>query len=322
MGQEHLTGINDRIESSESTLNQAPLSLAMDQSARGSWDASVVPHVGGVPFGMAGQGQQAVVKTLLAMSRQAAAARVVMIEEPDNHLSHTSLNWLLDRIESLATDEQQLFVTTHSSFVLNRLGLNGLGLVTSTGVVSFADLPSDTIRFMQRQPGFDTLRMVTADKVVLVEGPSDEIMFERFYKDANGGVRPIENGIDVIAMRGLTITHGLRLASFLGKRCAVLRDNDGTDPDDIISDLEDSLVDAERQVFIGSVPCGSTLEPQIIKANSEDTIRRILGTRSDATLLTWMTNNKTEAAMRLAESSERIVPPPYFTAAIGFIDGK
>jgi hypothetical protein len=43
----------------------------------------------------------------------------------------------------------------HSSYVLNRLGL-------------------------------DTLRLVLADRIVLGEGPSDEIVFERFYRDVHG----------------------------------------------------------------------------------------------------------------------------------------
>lgn len=60
------------------------------------------------------------------MNRHAGHAKYVTIEEPENHLSHTSLATLLDRMGALASDDQQLFITTHSSSVLNRLGIEAL----------------------------------------------------------------------------------------------------------------------------------------------------------------------------------------------------
>ena len=65
------------------------IGLQMDQSARSGWEGGVVPQVDEIPFAMAGQGQQAMIKVALAMSRTAHAT-FVLIEEPENHLSHTS----------------------------------------------------------------------------------------------------------------------------------------------------------------------------------------------------------------------------------------
>lgn len=319
MTAEDLKDVNGELAGLEGTLDHATISLAMDQSAQGAWDASVVPHVATVPFGMAGQGQQAVVKTVLAMGRQANAG-VVMIEEPDNHLSHTSLNWLLSQIGSLAGQEQQVFVTTHSSFVLNRLGLDNLQLVNDGRVTGFGTLSSDTVEFFQKQAGFDTLRMVLAEKAVLVEGPSDEMLFERFFIDV-AGHRPIEEGVDVISMRGLSLKRGLELARATGKKCAVLRDNDGVDPAIIIGDIDPVLLDSDRQVFIGDVANGTTLEPQVITANGEARLRVVFGLKDTQTLLRWMTSNKTDAALQLLETTERVTAPEYFTEAIEFIRG-
>lgn len=320
MTAEHLLAVNDKMGKIEGSLDAQPLSLAMDQSARGAWDASVVPHVAEVPFGMAGQGQQAAVKIALAMGHKASAARVVMIEEPENHLSHTSLNKLLHRVEALAGDDQQLFVTTHSSFVLNRLGLDALMFVSDGRVSSMTEVSAETVKYFKKLPGYDTLRMVLADRFVLVEGPSDEIVFEHFFKDVRGR-RPIEDGVDVISMRGLALERSLELAKALGKRCAALRDNDGKTEEEILDGLA-SVVDAtERRVFIGDAS-GETLEPQILAANPDAaTMRRILGVTERADLNTWMTNNKTEAALRIAESSEKLVAPSYFAEAIEFISG-
>jgi len=297
------------------------MSLAMDQSSRASWDSSVVPHVAEVPFAMAGQGQQAAIKISLAMGRTAQKVRVVMVEEPENHLSYTSLNVLLNRIAELVSEEQQLFITTHSSYVLNRLGLDGLRLISNGSVAQFDELTKATVEYFKKLPGYDTLRMVLAHKFVLVEGPSDEILFERFYRDTTGR-RPLEDGIDVFSMRGLSLQRCLEVAKLLDKHCAVLRDNDGKDPQDLEADLGDLIDGSRRRVFIGEVDLGKTLEPQILSANSDDLLRRILGRTTRADLETWMTNNKTDAALRIAESDEELTPPPYFTDAIEFIRGK
>ena len=314
-----LQDINFKMATLEGSLDAEPLSLVMDQSARGSWDESVVPHVAEVPFAMAGQGQQAAVKIALAMGHKASSARVVMIEEPENHLSHTSLNKLLHRVEKLAGDEQQLFITTHSSFVLNRLGLDALLFVSGGAVASLGGILADTVEYFKKLPGYDTLRMVLADRFVLVEGPSDEILFESFYWDAKGK-RPIEDGIDVISMRGLALRRSLELAKALGKRCAALRDNDSKEVADLIADLGDLVEAGSREVFIGDKTLGATLEPQLLAVNADDALmRRALGITEKADVLTWMTNNKTQAALRLAETSETIQPPRYFTDAIEFI---
>lgn len=319
MTTDHLQDINTKMATLEGSLDAEPLSLAMDQSARGSWDESVVPHVAEVPFAMAGQGQQAAVKIALAMGHRASSARVVMIEEPENHLSHTSLNKLLHRVEKLAADEQQLFITTHSSFVLNRLGLNALLFVSGGAVASLDDISADTVAYFKKLPGYDTLRMVLADRFVLVEGPSDEILFERFYREAKGK-RPIEDGIDVISMRGLALKRSLELARALGKRCAALRDNDNKEVADLIAGLGDLVEAGTREAFIGDNALGATLEPQLLAVNTDDALmRRALGVTDKADLPTWMGNNKTEAALRLAETEEAIQPPQYFTDAIEFI---
>jgi putative ATP-dependent endonuclease of OLD family len=322
MTAEHLQEVNDKISQLEGALGDKRLSLAMDQSARGSWDTSVVPHVAELPFGMAGQGQQAAIKIALAMGNQASSAHVVMIEEPENHLSHTSLNTLLRRIETLASDGQQLFVTTHSSFVLNRLGLNGLMFISDGRAISLDELPDDTVAYYKKLPGYDTLRMVLADRFVLVEGPSDEILFEKFYLDARGQ-RPIEDGVDVISMRGLALKRCLELAKALDKRCAALRDNDGSDPAELLDEISYLTDEVSRRVFIGDVSLGHTLEPQVLTANPDETqMRKVLGVTDRANLETWMTNNKTEAALRIAESNDVLAPPKYFTEAIEFIHGS
>lgn len=320
MSQTALSAVNARMSSVHASLHSQPIALAMDQSSRTSWEGVVTPHVDNVPFSMSGQGQQSAIKISLAMSRHAGRAKFVMVEEPENHLTHTSLVTLLSRIESLSGEQQQIFVTTHSSFVLNRLGLDALLLMGNHAAAKITELHPDTVSYFKRLPGYDTLRIVLANKIVLVEGPSDEIVFERIFLDTYGK-RPMECGIDVLSMRGLSLARGLELCAALNKPVAALRDNDGFDPVELRSSVDQWLKKGERELFIGEVAHGKTLEPQVIHHNGESLLREILGITAAADLLTWMTREKTEAALRISAASKKIIPPAYMLAAVNFAHG-
>lgn len=314
----HLADVNRKMEALEGGLNGEKLGLSMDQSSRSSWNMVVAPHVGALPFSLAGHGQQAAIKTSLAMSRHSESAQIVLIEEPENHLSHTSLNKLVERIERLAGDNQQLFITTHSSFVLNRLGFDNLRLVSDSRVSELGDVTVDTVSYFKKLPGYDTLRMVLAQKFVIVEGPSDEIIFENFYKQTYSK-RPIEDGIDVFSMRGLSLARCLELAQLLNKKCAAVRDIDDEDEAIIRGNLGDLIDSTNRELFVGDVAAGRTLEPQIVSANTSETVRAVLDIQDRAVLATWMKNNKTEGAIRILESTQTLAAPPYISRAIQFI---
>lgn len=318
MSEKALKNVNKRMSADHASLHDQPIALAMDQSARSSWEWVITPHVSDVPFSMSGQGQQAAIKISLAMNRHSGQANFVMIEEPENHLSHTSLTTLLSRIQKLADKKQQLFISTHSPFVLNRLGIDALLLIGNGAASKFSALNSDTVAYFQKLPGYDTLRMALAKKIVLVEGPSDEIIFERIFKDTHGK-RPMECGIDVLSMRGLALGRCLELCAALDKTVAALRDNDGIDPGELRLPVEKWLAKDRRELFIGKVECGETLEPQLVHHNGDTAMRKILGITDAADLAKWMKREKTEAALRIAESKETVKPPDYMLAAAKFI---
>lgn len=315
-----LKAINERMAKDHEALHGRPIGLAMDQTARTSWEGAVTPHVEDVPFSMSGQGQQAAIKISLAMRRHSDRASFVMIEEPENHLSFATLGVLLGRMEALAGDHQQLFVTTHSSFVLNRLGIDAVHLISDGQYSKFSGLSEETVRYFQKLPGYDTLRMVLADRIVLVEGPSDEIIFERSFFDLHE-CRPLQAGVDVLSVRGLSFARCLELCDALGKTVAVVRDNDGFDPEDLRAELDCWLEDGTRRAFIGSPEKGSTLEPQLIHCNGVDTVRAMLGISDQADVEKWMARQKTEAAMRLAAFEGTVVAPDYIKEAAAFIHG-
>ena len=55
-------------------------------------------------------------------------------------------------------------------------------------------LPEDTQEYFKRLPGYDTLRFILSDKVILVEGPSDELFVQKAYRKQMI-MLPIEDGL-------------------------------------------------------------------------------------------------------------------------------
>lgn len=314
-----LKSVNERIAEQGGALHDRPIGLHMDQSANASWEQSIVPLVADVPFAMAGQGQQAAIKVALAMNRSADTTAYAMIEEPENHLSHTRLGRLVDRIESLAGD-RQIFLTTHSSFVLNRLGLDKLVLLHHGTRARLGALPADTVKYFKRLSGYDTLRLVLAEKVVMVEGPSDEMVFERAFRDKHGK-GPMALGVDVISMAGVSLKRGMQLCAALERHAAAIRDNDGKEPDHWRAPIRELLENGIREVFIGEVADGPTLEPQFAKVNDDAALRKIFDiTDDDKTTIDWMKANKTDWALTLDEHSGVPVSyPGYISDAVDFV---
>lgn len=314
-----LKSVNERIAEKGEALHDKPIGLQMDQSANASWAQNIVPQVAGVPFAMAGQGQQAAIKVALAMNRSADTTAYALIEEPENHLAHTRLTRLVNRIEVLAGN-RQVFLTTHSSFVLNRLGLDKLVLLHQGTRAHLGALPADTVKYFKRLSGYDTLRLVLAEKVVMVEGPSDEMVFERAFRDKHGKV-PMALGVDVISMAGVSLKRGMQLCAALKRHAAAIRDNDGKEPSHWRAPIGDLLENDVREIFIGEVVDGWTLEPQFAKVNDDAALRQLFDITDDETASSdWMTAHKTDWALTLDEHPEvNVSYPRYISAAVDFV---
>lgn len=314
-----LAPANERIAAREKLVEGREILLDFDHDANSAWYSTVMPRIDDIPFAHGGQGLQAATKIALAMSRNPTSTSFVLVEEPENHLSHTRLMRVVRCISDLA-GERQCFITTHSSFVLNRLGLDRLHLLGRTSA-GFADLPDDTVRYFKRLSGFDTLRLALADKLVLVEGPSGEMVFERFYFDRYNK-RPSENGIDIVSLQGVALRRSLELCHALDRQVIALRDNDGQDAEHWRDPLSALLLDGRRELFIGDPSSGATLEPQLLAVNGEAKLARVLNLAGGKPAAEWMEKNKTEAALRVLEAADSLTPPAYIRDALELLHDR
>lgn len=314
-GKKAIAQVNAKLAESPIDLTDRALSLSIDISQRSAWESNLVPHLDDLPFQFVGNGHRSMLKVLLALHRKADASQVVLIEEPENHLSPANLSAFIDKIGRRCAGRQVL-VATHSSYVLNKLGLDRLLLIGAQAALRLTDLPRDTLEYFKRLAGYDTLRLVLANRAILVEGPSDELLIQHAYLAIHGKL-PIERGVEVISVAGLSFKRFLDIAKPLGKKVAVITDLDKRTPDQIAQAFED-YADENITVHTGAAADGRTLEPQMISSNTLETLNAAFGTtHADAAALEdWMSNNKTTWALKIFESDTTVQMPPHIRDAV------
>ncbi len=326
---ESIQTINSKVKT-HSTLTAKELELSVELVSKNAWESSLMTYFDDIPFHYIGKGEQCIIKTDLALShKKSKESNLLLIEEPENHLSHTKLNALINKIK-IGNEDKQIIISTHSSFVANKLGLEHLIFLHDKQTTRLNQLSPDTQKFFEKIAGYDTLRLILSKKAILVEGDSDELVIQKAYKLQNNGKLPIEDEIDVISV-GIAFKRFLEIAEKINKEVVVVTDSDG-DIDAVNKKYENYLGDNEKPnikiCFDGTVDIGdlmigtktynyNTLEPKILKSNSVSKLNKIFGTlHAEDELRKYMKSNKTECALKIFDTQEEIVFPDYILEAI------
>ena len=315
LGDESVTAINTELAAKTGVVSEKTLSVAMDTTTRASWETGVLPHLDAIPLTLVGKGEQNSIKIKLAIEA-AHACEIILMEEPENHLSHANLNRLIGHVTDKSAGKQ-LIVTTHNSLVLNKLGVEHILMFNGETAITLNDLPGATKEYFRKLPGHDTLRMILSARSILVEGPSDELIVQKAYKQIHGRM-PLMDRVEVIAVNSLAFKRFLDIAKLLRIDVRVVTDNDG-DPDAVAAKYADYGGDATIVICFDRDETCTTLEPQLLKANGRAKLNAILGTAhvdDDALLRDMGGNNKTETALKFLDSGHFFEIPDYIRNAI------
>lgn len=325
-----IESINNKINTA-CKISDKKVHISADLSSKNTWESGLITYLNDIPFHFIGKGEQSVVKTNLALAHnKTQEANIVLVEEPENHLSHTKLNQLISTIKKNCSNKQ-IIVTTHSSFVANKLGLDDLILLNNKVTLKLNQLTPETKAFFEKISGYDTLRLMLCKKAILVEGDSDELIVQKAYKNLNAGKLPIEDCIEVISV-GVSFLRFLEIAEKLKKIVYVVTDNDsnvealykkyegylGENTKENIKILFDDVED-EGLLKIGKKHFNyNTLEPKFLKSNNLKVMNKVLGVdyKNEDDLHKYMYNNKTNCALKIFDTDEIIIFPQYILDAI------
>lgn len=262
----------------------------------------------GVRLANQGEGRISICKTDSALERKVDDVSILFIEEPENHLSHYSLQHLIAKIRERIED-RQVFIVTHSSYITARLGLQNAFFVNKK-VKSLSNLSEDTSNFFIKAPNDNLLQFVLSSKVILVEGAAEFILMDKFIqKTAHKDSAAF--GAWIIALNNLSFRRYMEVANLLGIMVAVVRDNDHN-PSEFYSELCTDKI----KVFSDSDASRYTFEVCLYNDN-KTALDELF--HAEQNVQEYMLKHKAEAAFQILKSDVDLEVPKYIGDAIKWL---
>lgn len=318
--------LNDTVKAS-AVIKGRNISLDLREDDIDAWKKQMSVIVDDIPFEQIGFGTQNIIKIELALRNAEQQANIVIMEEPENNLAFSNMTHLVKHI--LESDGKQVFISTHCSYIANKLDLGNVILVKNGAVYPYNALPAETKKYFTKLPGYDTLRFVMAARVVLVEGPTDDLIIQRAYLDKYCRL-PSDDGIDVIAVESLAFKRFADIANLINKEVVIVTDNDGDIERNIRKKYKDYLGKSNIHFFYEQDEKLNTIEPSVLAVNCEcgkptETFKSVISIndslkfRDYEGILKFMKENKSEWAFRVFDAEKTICYPRYIQNVIDFI---
>lgn len=302
--QEQFAKLNSRIPTKDGYR------FALKTSSTFSFEDDLMVYEKDIPIDCKGTGRQIFIKTDLALNRSGATMDIVLIEEPENHLSSYNLRKLVNRLSDKV--EGQLFITTHSSLISTRLELNNLQIMRDgERPLKLNHLQQDTAKYFIKAPPVGIIEFILSPRTILVEGPSEYMLMNSFYKNIAGN-KPEEENINILTIRGLSFKRYLEIAKLTGSRVAVITDNDGDYKKNCIEKYKDFDSINNIRVFFETDNSKYTFEAVLFSDNTKICEEQFKDVNS-------MISHKTESAYKLLSSSLSLNVPQYIKDAIQWI---
>ena len=113
------------------------------------------------------------------------------------------------------------------------------------------------------------MRVALSRKVILVEGPSDELVLKKIYMRKFSRM-PEQDGIDIIVVRGVGFNTFIEVGKEIGTQIRVLRDNDGDFDTHVVKERAKYVAYPNIRLISSANDKEFSLEPALIHANAKD----------------------------------------------------
>ena len=286
----------------------------------------------GLPISLLGKGKETFIKITDLIQKHSKVA-IIAIEEPENHLSYSSMNKMIELIQK-DREDKQMIITSHSSRVASGIGLNNvIGLSKeSNEIISLKDVPQSTSDYFKALPSDNLLQFLLSKKVILVEGPAEMIYMNSFYKKLYSSDLE-KDSISCIAVNGLSFKHYVHIAQKMNIKVCVITDNDNNleKLEKYKSDLKKIYPSPNLEIFSDDDSSRRTFEICLFEDNKQlitDNLELKSGAKYEHdysngnSTLGRMLNDKTGTALELINSAvfiDRMIVPEYIKKALDFI---
>lgn len=293
-------------------------SFSLRTNSKSNLEADLTIREDDIELENKGKGKQCFIKADFALQKRESELDIILLEEPENHLSHINTKKLIHKINE--SENKQLFIATHSDLISTRLDLRRAILLNSnsTDHILLNDLSEETAKFFIKAPDNNMLEFILSSKVILVEGDAEFILMEAFY-EVETSEKLEDTNIHVISVGGTSFKRYLEIAKLLNIKTAVIRDNDGAYQETCI-DRYKEFQSTDIKVFADSDNSISTFEISVFK-NNEQICNDLFGKgRRTLTVQEYMLSNKADCAYELLDKkATELNTPQYVKDAIEWI---
>ncbi|MEK2458004.1 AAA family ATPase [Tetragenococcus halophilus] len=261
-----------------------------------------------------GKGRENVVRTEMALNNN--AFDLVLIDEPESHLSYTRTRQLINAINSIT--QGQIVVASHSSLIVNRLNLKNTIILSNQDSRTLFSLQPETAKYFEKVDNLDILRFILAEKVILVEGAAEYIILPQLFSQIQK--KEMDNyGVDIISMGSISFGRYRELSKILNKKVAVITDNDKKD---IEYELDDKF-----KIYTDDLKENWTLEAAFYNENQDffdelyeqKNTEPVYRERRVPKALAHMLKNKTDNAIEIERHLDELTIPNYLKEAVRWI---
>lgn len=304
-----LKDINDRI---------SDYSFAIKTNSKSNLETDLTISENDIEIENKGKGRQCFIKTDFALKKSKTNLDVVLIEEPENHLSHINMKKLIQRIAG--SENRQLFIATHNNLISTRLNLRKSILLNSNSQTPLLlkDLTEETAKFFIKAPDNNVLEFILSEKVILVEGDAEYILMDEFFSKI-AGEKSENSNIHIISVGGTSFKRYMEISKLLKIKTAVIRDNDKDYQSNCVDNYSEYVND-NIKVFADTNNNRHTFEIAIYQDNKDVCDKLWQKGRKTLTVQDYMLKNKADVAFKLLDKkSSEIKTPEYIKKAIKWI---
>lgn len=280
-----------------------------------------------IPLEHRGKGKQCFIKAdfVLKKDNKIKDINLVMLEEPENHLSHSNMKKLLEKITN--SSSKQMIITTHNNLIASRLNLKNCILLNSNNncVLKLDSLDNETANFFTKAPDNNVLQYILSKKVILVEGDAEYILMEEFYKKVNKNL-PEKNDVHIISVGGLSFKRYLEISKILDIKTVIITDNDSNYEKSITTKYSEYLTNKNIKIYTEKDEKLSTFEICLYKENQQILDKLINVTGRISCVKSNMLSNKSSTALKILNSlttdtefEEKFIIPQYIKDAVEWI---
>lgn len=222
---------------------------------------------------------------------------LMCIEEPEAHLCINNLNIALSFIEKSASNGKnnflQTIISTHNSKTINKLKFNNVVILKENHAISF-NKDDKLTKYLAKRPNFDILKLLFSNKIILVEGATEEMLINTIIELDNKKVNDIE--VVAIGQKGFKTFLEIwkKVNNNTNKKIGIVRDYDNQDN----AKKEHDQYNDDKNIFVRTTE-GYTLEDDLVNTKNNKVILSKLFNCNDPSK--YMKDNKTDSMLELCD---------------------